>query len=412
MKTKQKLALLICLNLAFVAILAGFLYQKQKTIEETLVERQESREDAFFLLLENIDILNQGLIKAQHARCVPVLNALGNQMFRGAVLANVALDSLDFSEEEAQNARKILDFLEYFSRQMAKSIGLEDSPLPRENASLESIQQSLARFLADLRQLEAKAILAPLSPNLDLEERFAEAVAVMAPISASTAAYPPIIPLDQAKAQAGALLGLRPEIFSLGDSVAGAYQLEARVDGGRIEVHVCWQGAGILQVGTNRPVHRASISKEEGLSIARGLLQQKGYEQMELFTWQLEGNILKADFIPLVEETWLLPGLVHIQIALDNGRLFAFYPGKAVLDIAITGPGIEAARAKEAVPGDLFISSVRQAVIENRGREVFVFLIQAQEEGGQGFLFFIDAQTGRQLEIGKIRENDAGFWLF
>ena len=362
MGQKRVAVLLIVINLAVIVVLSLFAYQKYQKLAQHSAAHQVIEQRAAQQLRESIAEIETLLYKGQFAASPEVAVTVGTRLYGRAAEAAVALAQL---------------------------------PVPPETAAPKIL------FLDDVSALARRMVrYGPIA---------FEAVSVFAETPVR-----PAISAENALDRAAAFMALSPGIFShIGSD--DTHRFQARVDGGILTVEVGRAYGQVHRAENSRRVPRTQKSPEEGLALAQAAVRRSGHDHMEPRYQKVRDNTVIADFFYVRDGVVFYPDHVRVSVGLDNGRVIGFQTSERLSrpDLRVTPtPNISPEGAMDAIPTGLAIKGYDLAVIEIYGTELFCYAFHCRAEDGQGFMVYVSADSGQQLDLRLLREDVMGFGVY
>ena len=445
---RKKIRIISAVSAAFV-LLAGFALQGYNRTNHYRQLLENNYTHAYYELSTAVSELDSALQKAQYAATPVFLEVLCTDIYGKAVAAQMALGELPESYVILPQTSAFLARVGDYAGALSKSTAVNGQY--REDvystlAELAKTSSSLSASLLDLQSdlsggsvsiqelLVLEQVLAdntsdgsastggttfqameanfPEVPTLIYDGPFSEHLSSKEPLALTGKAQ---VSRDEARAAAADFLGLRPQVLSStgeGNGVLPVWGFSATVDGGEMYVEVTKQGCKVLSLFTNRTPSNTELTVQEGLTVARNFLSQRGYHSMEESYYVEQGNTLTVNFAYVQNNVLCYPDLIKVSVALDTGSVSGFECHGWVMNhterkFETPSIGVEAARAK--VSPHLQILSHQTALIPTNGQyEVLCHEFKCRTEQNTHILVYINAATGNEEQILLLLEDEHG----
>ena len=189
------------------------------------------------------------------------------------------------------------------------------------------------------------------------------------------------------------------------------YEYDIDTEDGVLSLALTRQGGHALYMLTDRQPEQRKYSVGECVDFASRFLSQRGYGDMRVSYWQLNGAMITVNFAAAQDNVILYPDLVKVDVSMETGGIVGIEAGNYLSSHRLrklNEPAITAGKAKELVDSRLATGTTRLCVIPlEDGKEAFCYEISASE-GYERYLIYIDAMTGEEREILKIVEDENG----
>ncbi|KAB3529278.1 germination protein YpeB [Alkaliphilus serpentinus] len=182
-------------------------------------------------------------------------------------------------------------------------------------------------------------------------------------------------------------------------------------DNGEISAAVSKIGGKIIWYLNPRSIGESKLDRERAMDIAEEFLQEQGYKNMvATYAMAAEGEMV-INFATKEEDVIIYTDLMKVKVALDNGDVIGFETEGYLVnhhDRNIGEPELTEEEAQERLSSSAEIESTRLAIIPTNGnKEVLCYEFKVQF-GEDNFLIYIDADTGDQVRILLMVEQEDG----
>lgn len=220
---------------------------------------------------------------------------------------------------------------------------------------------------------------------------------------------------EEAKTSISEFFDLRPEAFEYagkGNGKLKTYYYTAKVDGGNMYVEITQQGGLVLNMFNSRSVLTQKISADAAVSKAEQFLIDNGYENMQRSYYQINNNVLVANFAYSQDGVICYPDLIKVSVAMDNGRIVGFEAAGYIAshtERTIPEATISESEAAEKLYSDLTVLSHNMVIIPSQGEnEIFCHEFKCSLSDGRHYILYVNAQTGIEEKILILLEDETG----
>ena len=219
----------------------------------------------------------------------------------------------------------------------------------------------------------------------------------------------------EAMKAAAAFLGLDYGDLMTAGEVGGripCWCFNAYIGGGEYTVMVTKQGGKILSALCSRIPGTPRLTVQNGVAVAKDFLEQQGFADMAESYHMAEGGVLTVNFNYTQDGVICYPDLVKVGVSLDNGSILS-WDAKGYLsahrDRTFDEAAVPVQQAAETVSPLLTVRSFEMALIpSDGGEERLCHEFLCEDESGQQFLIYVNAQTGAQERILILLEDENG----
>lgn len=216
---------------------------------------------------------------------------------------------------------------------------------------------------------------------------------------------------EEAKAIAADLLGLDCEVMGRTNGDAELYLLEGTADGVNAYASVTVKGGMISTASIARDVGTGEITESEAQKTALAYARKFGYSETLTPIWfNSDENSVIVTLAPEVRGVVYYPDMVKIKLRASDGALTGVEAcGYCANHRERTLPQV--VMNKNAVYGcvsdKLDIQNVRLALIPRNNGEKLCYEVAA-EYNGLDYFVYIDAVTGKQVDILRVLDDNQG----
>lgn len=193
--------------------------------------------------------------------------------------------------------------------------------------------------------------------------------------------------------------------------VWGVYLETNDENDGSLYVTVSKKGGKVISVVSQGGPQQAKLTLKQAKERARKFLEEKGYPNMIPTYEQQYDGMAVINFAYEQDGVIIYPDLIKVKISLEDGDIFGFEAMNYVVahkDRKLEEPSLSMEEARRLVSPNLKVNSERLALIPgDGGGEILCYEFKG-EYGGDTFIVYINAKTGKEENILKIINTDNG----
>lgn len=177
-----------------------------------------------------------------------------------------------------------------------------------------------------------------------------------------------------------------------------------------LQAAVTQTGGKILWITPDTADFSSRTSLEECRENALLFLKRSGYENMQATYFQVYEGVAVISFAALQGDTLLYPDLIKVQLRMDTAQVVGLEARNYLTNHTARGaliPGISLEEAEGAVSEKLRIDQGRLCLIPTDGGEKLCYEFRGEYQGGT-YLCYISAENGKQEQLLKVIEDEAG----
>lgn len=191
------------------------------------------------------------------------------------------------------------------------------------------------------------------------------------------------------------------------------YNYNAKMkDGNTVYVQITQKGGHPLFIDNDRKVGEATMETDQCALIAEDFVRRIGYEDLQsVWTSDYKGNVF-VNMAPVVNDAVIYSDMVKIIVAKDNGEILgletiAYITNHSERDFS--APALSQEQAKSKVSSKIAdgITGVRLAMIPVNREEILTWEITSDWED-LSYIIYLDANTGEEIEVFRVVENQEG----
>lgn len=180
---------------------------------------------------------------------------------------------------------------------------------------------------------------------------------------------------------------------------------------GTFYVTVSKKGGKVISVVSQGSPQQTRLTLKQAQEKARKFLEDKGYPNMTPTYGQQYDGLAVINFAYEQDGVIIYPDLIKVKISLEDGDIFGFEAMNYIIahkDRKLEKPSLSMEEARLLVSPNLQINSERLALIPgDGGGEILCYEFKG-EYGGDIFIVYINANTGKEEEILKIIDTSNG----
>ncbi len=182
------------------------------------------------------------------------------------------------------------------------------------------------------------------------------------------------------------------------------------------DVHVAYvdlteTGGMIYSLLMYRDIKDANLNAEQAIKAGESFLQKLGVVDMKNSYYLVEDDMITINYAYYKDDIMYYPDMIKVKVALDTGEIVGFESHAYITshhDRSTLTPKLSVDEALSVISPNLKVQSVNKAVIPNDfGGEYFVYEFKCTTEQ-RDFLVYVDANTGREVEVLILLEGDKG----
>lgn len=216
--------------------------------------------------------------------------------------------------------------------------------------------------------------------------------------------------LSVAKKYTKVASGAKTKVVENGEgSDYGFYSVSIQDKNGETNMDITKKGGYPIWLISNRDVKEQKISLDDAANQAQKFLQEREFNNMELFESSQYDHIGAFTFVTKVNNVRIYPEAVKVKVALDNGSIIGFSAEEYLAnhqDRDIPEPKITEREARDDINPNVKIMESRLSVINNQLNEnvlCWEFLGTLENDT---YRIFINAENGIEETIEKLKNAE------
>lgn len=439
---KKSFILLISYLCAGLVVLGGMVYSSEQRSEQYRRTINAGYTRAFAELSADVAELDMSLQKALYTTSPALLSALCSNIYGKANAAQTSMAELPFSDYTLENATAFItrtgDYAYALSRKVSggKELSAEEySALKRLSDTATILSQNLIEMQAELENgtmnisnigrsdvgtNDAQTLLGdrfqmvenefPEIPTLVYDGPFSQHINT---VSQKLLNGMENITQAQALKTAAKFMDVAESELSVFYDSNGAIPLYcfSSADGSS-SISVTKQGGRIFNMSKYRPSANPVLDSSTAANIAKEFLAAHGFTDLKESYWTRYDNILLVNFAAMDGDYVCYPDLIKAEISLDTGDVVGFESAGYIANHSprsFPQQVISSDDALKIVSPALRVLAQNLCVIPSSGKnEVFCYEFKCENEQGNHYLVYINAESGEQEKIICLIESENG----
>ena len=439
---KRSLILLISYLCAGLLVLGGMVYVSEQRSEDYKRTINAGYMRAFAELSADMAELDMSLQKALYSTSPALLSTLCANIYGKANAAQTSMAELPFSDYTLENATAFItrtgDYAHALSRKVSGGSKLSDEEyeaLKSLSDAATILSQNLIEMqgelengtmqisdigLADTGSSDAQALLGDRFQMVENEFPEIPTLVYDGPFSQHiNTASPKLLENEKNISQAEALKTAAKFMDIPESELSVAYESEGAVPlycfstaDGSSSISVSKQGGMVYSMSKYREGGNPVMDSGMAVDAARKFLADHGFTELKDSYWTRYDNILLVNFAATQGDYICYPDLVKAEIALDTGDVVGFEAAGYIANHSprqLPAEIIAPTDAEKMVSPALEILSQSLCIIPSSGKnEVFCYEFKCENERGDHYLVYVNAESGEQEKIICLIENENG----
>jgi germination protein YpeB len=180
-------------------------------------------------------------------------------------------------------------------------------------------------------------------------------------------------------------------------------------DGSAFSVDITKNGGEVLWFLSDRSPGGSNISADEGVKKALEYINSLGIKDMTSSYYEIQGNVLIANFCPETGGVKMYPDLIKARIALDDGGIIGYEAKGYIMSHKERQiPAFADIDVKAHLNKSVEYDEVKKALIPTEGgTEIYAYEVKGTLNK-RDYLVYLNAQNGRTERILLILQNENG----
>ena len=182
-------------------------------------------------------------------------------------------------------------------------------------------------------------------------------------------------------------------------------------DGSNVYLQLAKKGGSIVMWDKQFDSQQPTLSVEEGVVLAEQYMQKQGYENVKGVYACVTDSVLYVNICYVENDIVIYPDMIKIKVSLDDGKIIGFEGLNYIYnhtERSLETPAVTEGEVRNMDFGGLEVQSVRLALIPlDNGKETLTYEVYGKV-GNYAYYVFIDAKTGKAVEVLQVIDSDEG----
>ena len=185
-------------------------------------------------------------------------------------------------------------------------------------------------------------------------------------------------------------------------------------DGSNVYLQLAKKGGSIVMWDKQFDSQQPTLTVEEGVVLAEQYMQKQGYENVKGVYACVTDSVLYVNICYVENDIVLYPDMIKIKVSLDDGKIIGFEGLNYIYnhtERSLETPSVTEGEVRNMNFGGLEVQSVRLALIPlDNGKESLTYEVYGKVDN-YAYYVFIDAMTGKAVEVLQVIDSDEGEFL-
>lgn len=182
-------------------------------------------------------------------------------------------------------------------------------------------------------------------------------------------------------------------------------------DGSNVYLQLAKKGGSIVMWDKQFDSSEPKLSVEEGVVLAEQYMQKQGYENVKGVYACVTDSVLYVNICYVENDIVIYPDMIKIKVSLDDGKIIGFEGLNYIYnhtERSLETPSVTEGEVRNMNFGGLEVQSVRLALIPlDNGKESLTYEVYGKVDN-YAYYVFIDAMTGKAVEVLQVIDSDEG----
>lgn len=182
-------------------------------------------------------------------------------------------------------------------------------------------------------------------------------------------------------------------------------------DGSNVYLQLAKKGGAIVMWDKQFDSSEPKLSVEEGVVLAEQYMKKVGYENMKGVYACVTDSVLYVNMCYVEDDVIIYPDMIKIKVSLDDGSIIGFEGLNYIYnhtERSLETPSVTEGEVRNMNFGGLEVQSVRLALIPlDNGKESLTYEVYGKVDN-YAYYVFIDAMTGKAVEVLQVIDSDEG----
>lgn len=182
-------------------------------------------------------------------------------------------------------------------------------------------------------------------------------------------------------------------------------------DGSNVYLQLAKKGGSIVMWDKQFDSQQPTLSVEEGVVLAEQYMHKQGYENVKGVYACVTDSVLYVNICYVENDIVIYPDMIKIKVSLDDGKIIGFEGLNYIYnhtERSLETPAVTEGEVRNMDFGGLEVQSVRLALIPlDNGKETLTYEVYGKVDN-YAYYVFIDAKTGKAVEVLQVIDSDEG----
>lgn len=182
-------------------------------------------------------------------------------------------------------------------------------------------------------------------------------------------------------------------------------------DGSNVYLQLAKKGGSIVMWDKQFDSQQPTLSVEEGVVLAEQYMHKQGYENVKGVYACVTDSVLYVNICYVENDIVIYPDMIKIKVSLDDGKIIGFEGLNYIYnhtERSLETPAVTEGEVRNMDFGGLEVQSVRLALIPlDNGKETLTYEVYGKVDN-YAYYAFIDAKTGKAVEVLQVIDSDEG----
>lgn len=193
-----------------------------------------------------------------------------------------------------------------------------------------------------------------------------------------------------------------------------AYNVQGEKDGEIYFAQVTKKGGKLLMFAYSGSCNEVKIGEDQAIDVCNQFLSSLGVENMKPVWINLANNLYTVNLAYTIGDTVVYPDLIKIRVCAETGMVIG-YEAKSYYtnhtERTLETPTLSMEKAEEYVSANIEVENVQQVIVPvGEKTEKLCYEFSGTFDGATYYVY-IDAMTGRQVEMFRVIESTEGSLL-
>ena len=185
-------------------------------------------------------------------------------------------------------------------------------------------------------------------------------------------------------------------------------------NGVTITAQITKKGGKLVEFNYYKDCNEDVTSIEKSVEIATEFVEKVGYKAIKPVWTADSGNVITVNFASIVDGVICYPDLVKVNVCRERGVVSGLEASSYIynhVSRTVEKTSVSLSQAKSKVSEEISVETSRLAIIpKGEGKEVLAYEFTGKADGSTYYVY-IDAKTGKEVDVFKVIETTEGLLL-